>query len=264
MSRVTYVVPTGDRSLFLSQALHYIARQRMSVMPLKEVVVVDGGARRARDSAAVQRAVAHLHDIGVDCRIVEVDASTTVGDRRNIGAEAGKGEFIVHVDDDDWYSRDYTNTVLSSLVASGAAVAGLGEFFFYDVFFRRGWSTIKLMVPTGATMAYRRSTWLETPFRSTQLGEDNDFLTDLREKGAEFVTLHRPDLFTYIRHRRNSSLGHIDPIFDEGQTAEARAIMGDDVDFYDDLSELYPRSTGTSELGPQWHLPAHLRKAVRP
>jgi len=257
VSRVSYVIPTGDRTVFLRQALDYIARQRLSVVQ-REVVIVDGGARPLRWRGADLSS----YLTGLDVKVVHVDPSTTVGDRRNIGADAARGDIVVHVDDDDWYGRDYTLTVIGALVSSGAAVVGLGEFFFYDVFYRRGWTTIKLRVPTGATMAYRRSTWKATPFRSTQLGEDNDFLTDLRAKGAEFVTLHRPDLFMYIRHRRNSSLGHIEPIFDEGQTAEARRILGDDVDFYDDLSELYPRSTGASELGPQWHLPAHLRRAV--
>lgn len=253
---ISYVIPTGDRAIFCRQALHYIARQRLSASIAREVVVVDGGIR-ASDLA---QAMLELSKVGIGSRLLRVASSTTVGDRRNIACDAAQGSVIVHVDDDDFYAPDYTSTVVSALHAADYAVAGLGDFFFYDVFYRRGWTTIKLSVPTGATMAYRRSTWKETPFRSVQLGEDNDFLSDLRAKGHTFRVLHRPDLFMYIRHRRNSSLGHIDPIFDEGQTKEARQLLGEAVDFYDDLGELYPLSGSAAELGPMWHVPAPLRK----
>lgn len=254
---ISYVIPTGDRAIFCRQALNYIARQRLSVCVAREVIVVDGGTRASN----LESAMADLRRTGIGAKLLRAASSTTVGDRRNIGCEAAaEGSTIVHVDDDDFYAPDYTNVVVTALRAGDYAVAGLGDFFFYDVFFRRGWTTIKLSVPTGATMAYRRSTWKETPFRSVQLGEDNDFLSDLRGKGHAFRVLHRPDLFMYIRHRRNSSLGHIDPIFDEGQTKEARQLLGDAVDFYDDLGELYPEVGSAAELGPMWHVPAPLRK----
>lgn len=249
---ISYIVPTGDRSIFCRQALNYIARQRG--VSKYEIVIVDGGGRKLSKLSQV-----FTH--GQELRYIDVRAGTTTGDRRNIACEAARGDVIVHIDDDDWYAPDYTITVVSRLLETDAAVSGLVDFYFYDVFRKRGWKTIKLLVPTGATMAYRRSTWKETPFRPVRLGEDNDFLSDLGQKGATFAITDRDDQFIYMRHRKNSSLGLIDPIFDASQTRGARQILGADVAFYDDLAELVPGGPETpKDIGPQWHLPAPLRQ----
>jgi glycosyltransferase involved in cell wall biosynthesis len=251
---VTIAIPTGDRTIFLRQALHYALRQTAWDAFTFEIVVVDGGKRPATESL-------HFDRIGRGrelIRYVRVDPSTTTGERRNVCAEHARGAYIVHIDDDDWYAPTYVSTVLNATLERGADLMGvMAKYWTYDAIERRGWRThVSNVIGAAANFCYRRSLWEKQPFHHVQRDEDIIFYNEALKRGALVDGVDREDLYVYIKHKRNVT-GPTDGIVDEGLTSMPRQIIGaDDLPFYDELAELFG---GTQKPGMQAHLPPSFR-----
>lgn len=248
--RLSVIVPTGDRAILLNRCLAQLERQSFRDF---EAVIVDGG-RRSLPTPSYP-----------NVRYFRVDSGTTVGDRRNIAVENARGELVAHFDDDDFYHRDY----LAELVAwwdksQPIDLGGMSQFYHYDVFRKRGWQTNLWNCghPYGATFCYRKSTWRRLGgFESFQRGEDQEFYLAVEREGGRCVAAQRPDLFVYLRHGKNVS-GPYEPIYHPQWTAATRAIMGEEIRFYDDLAELV-QAHHVAEEGIQFHVPSNVRRFGR-
>jgi glycosyltransferase involved in cell wall biosynthesis len=253
MEHLSIIVPTGDRAILLRRCLAQLERQTFRDF---DVVVVDGGKRPS---------LTHIDHYALDLRYLRVEIGTTVGDRRNIAVENAKGDFIAHFDDDDFYHRDY----LAELVAwwrtnQPIELGGMSQFYHYDVFRKRGWRTGLWDTghPYGATFCYRKSTWRELGgFESFQRGEDQEFYLAVERAGGRTFALQRPDLYVYMRHGKNVS-GPIEPVYHAQWTLATRAVMGDEIRFYDDLAELV-QAQHIAEEGIQFHVPSNIRRFGR-
>lgn len=259
--KLSLIMPTGDRSLFVRRAIEYLHDQTYRGSPV-ELVIVDGGRRPLA-----------LHRLHVSPRaavnILRVDSTTKIGERRNLAVDAARGDLIVHWDDDDFYAPDYLASVVTWWEGQGSTCVELGgmcQFYHYHAYKKRGWRSHlweQIDRPYGASFVYPKYAWKALGgFAPLQLGEDNDFYQRIEAKGGLVKALARPDLFVYIRHDRNVSLAGIDPILHPGWTDDARKILGPAVDFYDDLAELVPMPTA-QDLGPSWHNPANTRPRTR-
>jgi glycosyltransferase involved in cell wall biosynthesis len=236
---VSVVIPTGNRWLLLDQTIRYIARQETRFH--FEAVVVDGG----REPVPQNRR--RLWPEWV--RYFDVDSHSTIGDRRNLAIDRAEGEIIVNADDDDWYHRQYLQTEVSRLVNDKALdLVGIGLFPYYNPFLRRAWHTQNWIYPAGATHCFRKSTWARHPYPSVSTAEDKAFCDAITRDGGRFGLIKEPPLYVYMRHFNNVTgvvVGRIDP----ETTTETRALLGDDLEFYDSLSQLSPQQP----LDRNWH-----------
>jgi len=90
------VIPTRDRSTFLSESLHYVLRQNEVEL---EVLVIDDGSAQPVDGA-----VRELTDPRV--KVLRNETARGVGAARNRGLEAAVGEWVAFLDDDDLWAPD--------------------------------------------------------------------------------------------------------------------------------------------------------------
>ena len=110
-------------------------------------------------------------------RVVQVSYSgaKTTGELRNLACEWAAGEFIVHMDDDDWSSPHRLAIQCAALALH--PIVGFRTMWFYDSRDGRAWHyTGAPNYVCGASLAYRRDYWVKHPFPKKQVGEDNDFI----------------------------------------------------------------------------------------
>jgi glycosyltransferase involved in cell wall biosynthesis len=163
---VSCIMPTSDRRAFISQAIRQFQYQTYQNM---ELIVVDDGAETVE------------HMIPDDPRIqyVQLSEKLVTGAKRNYACSVSKGGIIVHLDDDDWYAKDWVEYQVRSLTNSTAEICGLSELYFSYPQIAKAW---KYVYPAGqkpwiagATMAYYRTFWERNNFQNIKIGEDNIF-----------------------------------------------------------------------------------------
>jgi hypothetical protein len=233
---VSCICVTKNRRLFLRQAVFYFERARR-VFGDVELVILDGSEvspwpEVMRPWGGVSGAVRYFH---------EPSPEPKMGTRRNRACELARGDIILHWDDDDWQSPDRIVRQVKALTARPeAALAYTSEFYAYHLAERRAarWRSWGRGGTLGATFAYHKKLWVETPFRDVDTGEDN-FFWDAHAGSVHSVDMFDPSLMVYIRHNRNGS-----PFISEGatdaDTEAARTVLGADLPFYDELSEILP------------------------
>jgi glycosyltransferase involved in cell wall biosynthesis len=258
---VSITIPTGNRRIFLRQALRYASRQ---TWPKLEIVVVDGGRDPAHFTGPLSR-------YGAFVRYERVDPSTTLGWRRNRAAELARGEIIVHFDDDDWHSRDRVARQVRTLL-DGADITQTSDFFAWSIplgrareWPYRGGEDFA----HGASMAYWRRLWEREPFADvgtpTPAGrvhtspvecnrnEDSSWCQWWRSRGARVVDSLDSSLFVYMLHARMTMGFTLHSPPDEVSTLAVRAVLGQDAVFYDELAEILPPPQAPSPLSrPFW------------
>jgi glycosyltransferase involved in cell wall biosynthesis len=241
---VSCICVTQNRRLFLRRAVSYFVRARdvfLETTSFQAELVILDGSERAFPFTASGSLVRYVH---------EPSPPGKMGARRNRACELARGDIILHWDDDDWQSP-MRIVKQGNLLAEryGHALAFTSEFYAYHLAERRAarWRSWGRGGSLGATLAYHRKAWEAAPFRDVDTGEDNFFWDDQIARGTAMVDMTDPSLMVYLRHNRNGS-----PFITEGatdaDTEAARAILDDDLPFYDELSEILPLD--------QWNQPA--------
>jgi glycosyltransferase involved in cell wall biosynthesis len=193
LSLVSVVLTTRDRPQLFAVAL---ACYQQQTYPRRELVVVDDGTTFPADAAAVA---------AVGGRLIRLAPGTPLGIKLNHGLQAGQGRLCMKMDDDDWYSPAYLETMVSMLMAHSTVVcrptiAFLCGFLFFDVVrWEVRWSTDR-NVP-GATLLFAREDWQARPFRPLSQHEDVWFLMDHIRAGSVPLAVRAPQTFLAVRHR---------------------------------------------------------------
>ena len=185
---VTCLMPTYNRGLFVPQAIQYFLAQDY---PHKELIIVDDGEHRLAPTVGG----------GEPIRYVALDRRLSLGAKRNLAANLGRGEILTHWDDDDWYGPSYLTRLVAALIQQGREwLVGVSRYLVYLL-----WTgTLRVCTsrgPAGATFCYWRRTWERHPYRDVDRAEDFFFLEDARPR---VLGLRDPELFTVIRHRHHT------------------------------------------------------------
>lgn len=258
---VSCICITQNRRLFLRQAIRYFNAAREVVIDdwgrgtFCELVILDGSARSNVDLLDV--------DLWTDLAapgngLIEVryfhepsPPHAKTGALHNRACELARGDIIVQWDDDDWQAPDrivqqvralggHSDDVLEEY--PNGAFAFTSRFWWYHLGEKKACPARSWLHgggSAGATFAYHRKAWEAAPFRDVDQGEDNFFWTDHQARGTPMIDMKDPELVVYIRHNRNGSHAISDGYTPE-DTEKARAILGADVSFYDELSEILP------------------------
>lgn len=231
---VTCICPTKNRRIFVRRALEYYhraARLYEREGGASEFVIVDGSAEIA--SYPVDRY------IWKPTGPVDRSSSARTGEARNIACDAARGEIVVHWDDDDWQHPERILRQVRSLLAVPGGLTYSSAFYWYHLQTRRACASRTWTVgggTMGAIAAYWRSAWERCPFPDAG-SEDVVFLREHVALGTPVVDSQDGELVVYMRHQTNySALTHYD--FTDEATRAARELMGGDVEFYDELSEI--------------------------
>jgi glycosyltransferase involved in cell wall biosynthesis len=217
---VSCVMATRNRRKFLAQALRCFLRQ---TYPNKELIVVDDSAR---PSDRLFRGVACV-------RYLRLSRPTRTGTKLNLGIEAGQGEILQKLDDDDFYQPGFLATSVAHL-PMGEPDSTLVARCCFPVLLRgnplvrhsgHGWTA-------GATFCFHRTMWKKIPFRDVRVSEDSLFL---RDHQPAIVRICGSDEYLMVRHGANTwtrlNTGDADDYFRGrpgcGKTLEEIVAQGD-------------------------------------
>lgn len=174
---VSAIMPTRGRVAFAQQALKCFVAQ---TYPHKEIVIFDDSENPSFPEIMPR----------------EIDGTTvqytrwpagTVPAKRNLCCSRACGEFIAHIDSDDWSAPHRIADQVALLRQTGKAVAGYSSMFFhaagppeaayvYQAAFRD--------YVVGTSLLYRREVWERHKFNLAMLtNEDHDFVEWARRAG---------------------------------------------------------------------------------
>ena len=210
---VSVILTTRDRPRFLPLILRFYRDQTYAA---RELIVVDDGEQFPVDAAAVE---------AVGGRLVRMPPATPLGTKLNAGVELARGRWCQKIDDDDWYSPQFLEKMMSGVadtqnVVCGPVVAFLAPFLFFEVARWEIRQSKQNNLP-GATLLFTRHSWEERPFRPLFRDEDVWFVVDQLRCGASVIQVQEPETFMAVRHRGVASdRGHAWTHQHDGRTLE--------------------------------------------
>jgi glycosyltransferase involved in cell wall biosynthesis len=136
-------------------------------------------------------------------RLIHLERSLNVGDKRNFGCERAAGDVIAHWDDDDHSGPERLADQLRRLDESGKSVTGFHSMRFTD---GTQWWQYKGAIDyaLGTSLVYRREWWRANRFKSVQIGEDNQFVRNAHAR-RQFVSADAGLLMHATIHPGNTS-----------------------------------------------------------
>jgi len=186
---VTALCITRNRRTWLPQAIQCFLAQ--TYRPLELLIVADG--EDVRDLVPNDQRI----------RLIHIDRTMHIGDKRNFGCQHARGEVIVHWDDDEFCAPNRVTDQVSRLVESGKSVTGYNSMRFTD---GTNWWQYQGAADyaLGTSLCYRKSYWEENKFPSMQIGEDLIF-SNMAAFNREFIVADAGDLMHATIHSQNTS-----------------------------------------------------------
>lgn len=115
---VSCIMPTYNRPEFIV----YAVQQFLELdYPNKELIITDDS------EVPVKYLISESELISYNYQKTKAD----LGTKRNQACEKAKGEIIVHLDDDDFYTPDWLNKQVSFLIGQELEVTGLSDPIFF-------------------------------------------------------------------------------------------------------------------------------------
>lgn len=190
-------MPTGNRKLFVFQAIRYFHRQDY---PARELLVLDDGTEDLSSEIAG----------GNGIRYLRLPAGLTIGAKRNRGCELALGTIIAHWDDDDWYAASRLSSQVAPLITGTAEISAFSDCLFLDLPKWRFWRCSpqifrRMFVGDvhGGTLVFQRSLFEQgIRYPDESLAEDASFLYRCNRRGARLQRIPGDDLFIYLRHSK--------------------------------------------------------------
>ena len=190
---VSICTPTFNRRPFIPIAIKCFENQTYPRDKMEWIIVDDGTDK-------IEDLVAHLPYV----RYFKYDEKITLGKKRNISNEKAKGDIIVYMDDDDYYSRERVKHAVERLQGSRALCAGSSAMFLYfkhiNKMFQFG--PYGPNHATAATFAFKKELLQKTKFdEESCVAEEKKFLKDYT---IPFVQLDSTKTILVFSHNHNS------------------------------------------------------------
>lgn len=126
-----------------------------------------------------------------------------IGEKRNSLCAQAKGDIIIHMDSDDFYSSHWVSACVESL--KSCDMTGLKSCIFNNKGTRYLYEYGDSCYIVGATMCYRKKVWDAIKFPKIQQGEDTAFLDAVMNAGFIVKPHNYINEFTAIRHNANTT-----------------------------------------------------------
>ncbi len=244
---VSCICPTQDRRIFLRQSIGYFINAANECGFPVELVIVDASENKNLDYSLA------YEDLGIRYYHAP-ELSKLTGSMHNRCCELAQGEIIIQWDDDDWQSPSRIHKQVKALNGDNVfssieepslykpALALTSHYYGYHLaekkaFRSRCWGAG--LGSLGSAFAFHRKVWEKVPFADVKIASDQIFFEACQKENVPIIDMQDPNYFVYIRHNQNVS-PHSNDLFDAQATEEATRILGDDIDFYDELSEILP------------------------
>jgi glycosyltransferase involved in cell wall biosynthesis len=165
--RATAVCPTYNRRQYIPSMLACFLSQTLTD---SELIIVDDGTDSIADLIPENPRIKYIRLEG---------PRRTTGLKHNIACEQARGEFIVHLDDDDWSAPGRIAHQVSELENSEKQMLTYHNILYLNVLTHRVYRYHPGYRGTtyGATLCYRKAWWEQHQFEDIMIGEDTNFGT---------------------------------------------------------------------------------------
>lgn len=243
---ISCVMPTRGRPEYVAQAVRYFERQNYANRELVIVFERDEDLPANLDPQALT--------------LIRTD-ERSIGAKREIGTKAASGGIIAHWDDDDWFSADRLSRQAAPIIAGLCDISGLTNSLFFQLEEQRFWKVTpplyaRLFVEgvLGGTLMFTREMWERFgPYPDISLREDIAIMVRAMKHGARLARVEAENLYTYLRHGRNSwtfAEGlYLDP--SGWSLADPPEGIREDLEFYARQRDRISKATTTHAAAPQ-------------
>jgi glycosyltransferase involved in cell wall biosynthesis len=195
------IMPTADRPEFIRSAIDLFLQQDY---PNKELIIIDDGIQSVRSLVPDNKQIRYYY----------INSIGKLGCKRNLACDLANGDFIVHLDDDDWYSPQWISYQVHVLIDSSVDISGLDKIQFFAPTLNKYWIiknyNSKLPWLSGATIAYTKRFWKEHKFENLSISEDDTFI---RNSGAKILAHTFFEGFIATLHPKSVTKTFNDPWF---------------------------------------------------
>ncbi len=194
---VTCMMPTYNRRGFVERSIGLFLAQDY---PNKELVIVDDGEDDVADLVPPGSPVHHMR----------LSQRTTIGEKRNLVAEAADGDLLVHWDDDDWYGPTRLSRQVGPLVACRADLTAVQKSWIADLDEGRFYRRRVLPRPVNEALALGTLALTTDLWRRSRRYPDASKLEDLTmflratDLGGRVESVPNDGIYVYVRHGSNS------------------------------------------------------------
>ena len=124
---ISIITPTYMRHRFFKQTIRNVQKQ---IYNLKNVewIIIDDGEIPVREIVCTHPIQKELRDLVYI--YMKPTPKLTIGHKRNIGKTVARGDYIIHLDDDDWYSPTYWAVLVHMLSNSKYQIIGATTMYF--------------------------------------------------------------------------------------------------------------------------------------
>jgi glycosyltransferase involved in cell wall biosynthesis len=191
---VTVCTPTFNRRPFIPIMLKCFEHQTYPKDKIEWIIIDDGTDK-------IEDLVRHIPQV----KYLKYNEKLTLGQKRNIGNDAAKGEIIVYMDDDDYYPPERISHAVDMLKQTPKALcAGSSAMFIYfkhiDKMYQFG--PYGPNHSTAATFAFKKELLNQTRFDEVScVAEEKKFLKDYT---IPFVQLESKKTILVFSHSHNS------------------------------------------------------------
>lgn len=185
---VSILIPTFNRKSFSKIISHNIRSQ--SYPFVKEIIIADDG----QDSERL------VLDVPYTVLYYKVPRMT-VGQKRNFLITKASGDFMAHMDTDDFYDRNYLSTSIFNLIKSGKGLSGSSDMIMMDRNTSKTYKQrcVNMDMLNEATMVYTKA-----------YAEANKFSNTMSSEGISFCNINNieetriEDIMVCIAHGDNT------------------------------------------------------------
>lgn len=188
---ISCVCLTRRRTAFLRRSVLYFLNQTFHDA---ELVIVYG-----IDDIESSRFLATLNNPRIRAVAAPHDQGLSLGDLRNWGIQAARGEFVAIWDDDDYHAPNRLDRQFSKIVETGKDSCFLLRWTVYDSLENRSYITHPRNCE--GTMVCRKSVIPIYP--SVNKAEDTALMLMLEARDS-IISLDEPALYVYVAHANNT------------------------------------------------------------
>jgi glycosyltransferase involved in cell wall biosynthesis len=190
---VSVCTPTFNRRPFIPFIIKCFQNQTYPKDRI-EWIIIDDGTDKIGDL------VSHIPQV----KYFKYDEKMSLGKKRNLSNEKATGEFIVYMDDDDYYPPERISHAVETLQKSNALCAGssIMHIYFKHINKMLQFGPYGPNHSTAATFAFKRELLKRTRFdESAAVAEERKFLQDYQ---IPFVQLDSLKTILVVSHNHNS------------------------------------------------------------
>jgi hypothetical protein len=195
---VTIVTPTKNRKLFTAMMIHQVEKLDYPKDKLEWIIIDDSDI--LEDFEHIEESVESVLGRKLKVTCIHLEGKHTISDKRNMGAEKAIGDYICHLDDDDYYFHNSLKTKIAFLEhMEGKRCIGSTRLPVYNLVDETSIIYETNQLPE-ASMVYKKSFWEEKHFKEHLEGEGYPFTMGRREQCLDI-----PYLFSVVavNHGKN-------------------------------------------------------------